>query len=184
MAVLEFIQVLIAIILALGISELLKGAADYLRASDVRGSPVLFSFAAWLGLVHIQVWWAGWRFRAEETWIFPELVLYVMGPVFLYVAARLTFPSQLEGADLAAYFELQRRTIWHLVALFMLTAILGNVLLLDAPLVSAGPLSQASLVLVALIAARSSRRPVQAIAVALLLLQTAWRTTINIVGSG
>lgn len=182
MAVLEFIQVLIAIILGLGIAELLKGVADYLRASEVRGSPVLFSFAAWLGLVHVQFWWAGWRFRDVDTWIFPELALHVTGPVFLYVAARLTFPTQLEGADLPAYFEQQRRTIWHLVALFMLTAILGNVLLLGAPLVSAGPLSQAGLALVALIAARSSRRPVQAIAVALLLVQTAWRTTIDIVG--
>ena len=182
MSVLEFVQVLVSIILALGIAELLKGWADFLRAESTRPSVLLFALGGWLVLQHIQFWWIGWRFRDVTTWVFPELLLYVTGPIVLYLAARLLFPQVVEGADLGEYYARHGPKVWSLVAVFFVVAILVNTLLLDAALFSSGSITQALLILVSLLVRRTNRPWIHMTAIALLLLQLSWRTTLDIVG--
>lgn len=184
MSVLEFVQVLVSIILALGIAELLRGWADFLRAESTRPSGLLFALGCWLVLQHIQFWWIGWRFRDVTTWVFPELLLYVTGPILLFLAARLLFPQVVEGVDLGAYYARHGPKVWSLVALFFVVAILVNTLLLDAPLFSSGPITQAGLILVSLIARRTTDPWIHTTAIALLILQLSWRTTLDVVGAG
>ncbi len=185
MSVLEFVQVLVSIILALGIAELLKGWADFLRAESSRPSVLLFALGCWLVLQHIQFWWVGWRFRDVTTWVFPELLLYVTGPIVLYLAARLLFPQVVvDGADLGKYYARHGPKVWSLIAAFFVVAILVNTVLLDAPLFSSGPISQAGLILVSLFVRRSPRPWVHATAIVLLLLQLSWRTTLDVVSAG
>lgn len=184
MSVLEFIQVLISIILALGIAELLKGVADYLRADGARPSRLLFGLGGWLVLIHVHFWWIGWRFRDVETWMFPELVLYVAGPVILYLAARLLFPQDLANADLPAYYARHGPKVWFFVALFFAYTVPVNTILLDVPLLSSGPATQVGLLLLAMIARKTSNAWFHAVTIVLLYLQLVWRATANVVGSG
>jgi len=176
-SVLEFIQVLVSIILALGIAELLKGWAELIRAESVKSNPVVLAFGAWLGLAHLQFWWSGWRFRVAESWAFPELVLYVTPPVILYLTARILVPQTVEGADLVSYYRRIGPTLWRLVAALYVSFILTNTLLLGVPLLSAGPFSQFTVAVVALVASRVDRSSVHWLAIFLLMLQLAWRAT-------
>jgi len=184
LSVLEFVQVLISIILALGIAELLKGLADYLRADGARPSALLFGLGGWLALVHVQFWWVGWRFRDVETWVFPELLLYVLGPVILYLAARLLFPQDLANADLPAYYAQHGPKVWLFVGLFFAYTVPVNTILLDVPLLSLGPATQAGLFLMAMITRRTSKAWFHTVTIILLYAQLAWRATTNVVGSG
>ena len=184
MSVLEFVQVLVSIILALGIAELLKGWADFIRAESVRPNPIVLGFGAWLGLSHLQFWWIGWRFRVAESWVFPELLLYVASPVILYLTARILFPQTVEGSDLVSYYRRIGPTLWRLVAALFVSFVLVNTLLLGAPLLSAGPLSQFALAVVALVASQVDRSPLHWLAIVLLFIQLSWRTTLDVVALG
>lgn len=184
MSVLEFVQVLISIILALGIAELLKGVADFLRADDARPSWLLFGLGGWLVLIHVHFWWVGWRFRDVETWAFPELLLYVAGPVILYLAARLLFPQNLASANLPAYYARHGPMVWLFVGLFFAYTVPVNTVLLDVPLLSAGPATQVGLLVLALVARKTSKAWFHTVTIVLLYLQLIWRATSNVVGSG
>ena len=184
MSVLEFIQVLVSIILALGIAELLKGWAELVRAESVQSNPLVLAFGAWLGLSHLQFWWSGWRFRTAESWAFPELVVYVTPPVILYITARILVPQTVEGSDLVSYYRRMGPTLWRLVAALFVSFILTNTLLLDVPMLSAGPLSQFGAAVVALVASRVDRSSVHWVAIFLLMVQLAWRTTLVSVALG
>lgn len=184
MTVLSFVQVLISIILALGIAELLKGVADYLRAEGARPSWLLFGLGGWLGLIHVHFWWVGWRFRDVDSWVFPELLLYVTGPVVLYLATRLLFPQDLDSADLPAYYHRHGAKVWFFVGLFFAYAVPVNTVLLDVPLLSSGPASQFGLFLLAMIATRARSAWYHAVTIVLLYAQLIWRAIPIVVTSG
>ena len=183
MAVLEFIQVMVAVILGLGIAEILRGFADFLRPGERRVSLLLLTISAWLLLVHIQFWWAGWRLVDVESWKFYELLLYLAGPIILFLLARLSFPNTAESQDLTKYYADVSARIWYLVGAFFVFAIPFNTVLLDAALISSGPISQIALLSYALICANTSNRTVHFIGVAGLVLQATWRGISDVVGS-
>lgn len=184
MSVLEFVQVLVSVILALGLAELLKGFADFFRAESAKPSAELLGLATWLTLLHVHFWWVGWRFRDITTWLFPELLLYLIGPIVLYVTARVLFPQDVEGVDLGAYYTRLSAKLWLLVALFFAYAVAVNVVLLGVPLLSKGPASQGALLVIALFARRARGQWVHLGAIALLFAQLVWRATQNVVGGG
>lgn len=179
----EFIQVMVAIILGLGLAELLKGYADFLRPGDRHFSGLLFGFSLWLFLAHIQLWWFGWRFSAVTTWQFYELLFYLLGPTILYVLSRLTFPNPTEAQDLVEYYSGVASRLWSLVGVFYIYAIGSNVLLLGVSFWSPGPISQAFLGIYAIICSRVENRYLHSIGVVLLITQLLWRGLGNVVAN-
>lgn len=175
MEILEFVQVLVAIILGLGMTELLRGYADFLRPGERRFSWVLFGFSLWLFLALIQFWWFGWRFSVLTTWRFYELLFYLLGPTILFVLSRLTFPNPAETQNLVEYYSDVASRLWSLVGVFYIYAIGSNVLLLDVPIWSSGPASQAFLAIYATICSRVENRYVHSIGIVLLITQLLWR---------
>jgi hypothetical protein len=181
--ILEFVQVLVAIILGLGVAELLKGYADFLRPGDRHFSGLLFGFSLWVFLSLIQFWWFGWRFSAVSTWHFYELLFYLLGPTILYVLSRLTFPNPTETQDLIEYYSDVARRLWSLVGAFFIFAIGSNVLLLDVSIWSSGPASQAFLAAYATICSRVENRYLHGIGIVLLITQLLWRGLGHVVAS-
>ena len=175
MEILEFIQVLVAIILGLGMTELLRGYADFLRPGERRFSGVLFGFSLWLFLALIQFWWAGWRFSVVTTWEFYGLVFYLLGPTILFLLSRLTFPNPSETQDLVEYYSEVSSRLWTLLGVFYIYAIGSNILLLDVPIWSSGPASQAFLALYAIICSRVENRYIHSVGIVLLMTQLLWR---------
>ena len=181
MGVLEFIQVLVAIILGLGVAELLRGYADFLRPGDRHFSGLLFSFSLWLFLALIQFWWFGWRLSEVTTWEFHELLFYLLGPTILFVLTRLAFPNPTESQDLVEYYSGVASRLWSLVASFYIYAIGTNVLLLDVSIWSAAPASQAFLAVYAAFCSRVENRYLHGVGVMLLITQLLWRGLANVV---
>ena len=124
MGVLEFIQVLVAIILGLGMADLLKGCADLLRPGQREVSGLHLGLA---------------------TWLFLASSCSSGGPAL-----------DARGRVLRLRAAGKRR-------------------LIGTPPLSAGPISQLSLCLVAVVAARTRREAVQVVGIVLLLIQLMWR---------
>ena len=181
MEILEFIQVLVAIILGLGMAELLRGYADFLRPGVRQFSGLLFGFSLWLFLALIQFWWFGWRFSEVTTWQFYELLFYLLGPTILFVLARLAFPNPTESQNLVEYYSEVASRLWSLVAAFYIYAIGSNVLLLGVSIWSAGPASQAFLAAYAGICSRVENRYLHSIGIVLLIVQLLWRGLASVI---
>lgn len=181
--ILEFIQVLVAIILGLGMAELLRGYADFLRPGTRQFSGLLFGFSLWLFLALIQFWWFGWRFSEVTTWQFYELLFYLLGPTLLFVLTRLAFPNPTESQDLVEYYSEVASRLWILVAAFYLYAIGSNVLLLDVSIWSVGPASQAFLAVYATVCSKIENRYLHATGIVLLVMQLLWRGLGNVIAS-
>jgi hypothetical protein len=98
--VFEFLLVVLAIVLGLGIAELLGGVVRILRG-DLASSGL---HALWVVIVfqlQVQLAWGLWGLRSREAWRYPEFLLLLLGPVVLYLTAAVLFPSaSSERADL------------------------------------------------------------------------------------
>jgi len=175
MGILEFIQVLVAIIIGLGISEILKGIADLLRPGGRSVSALHLAIAAYLFIQQVHVWWAGWRFASVRAWQFHELLVYLLAVMVLYLAARLTFPEDPSSRDLRTYFDHVASRIWALIAAFFGLAAIINMWLIGTPFVTVGPVSEILLFAFLLLVARMPRPWLQTVALALVSAHLLWR---------
>ena len=175
MGILEFIQVLVAIILGLAMAEILKGVADLLRPGRRAISPLHVGFATWLFVQLVHVWWAGWRFATVRDWQFHELLVYLLAVTVLYLAARLVFPEDIGSGDLRTYFDQVCSRLWVLIAAFFGLAAIINIWLIGTPFVTVGPVSEIFLLVFLLLVARMPRLWLQTMALALVASHLLWR---------
>lgn len=123
MATIEFIAILVSIVVGLAMAEVLEGFADSLRyRSGIRGYWPLFAFAALV--LTMAIWTVRWLWIAEDLgiWTWGSLALALAPGLIIFVMARLTFPQELQGSDLRAYYFEQSTILWGLSALFVITA--------------------------------------------------------------
>jgi hypothetical protein len=122
--VFEFLLVIVAIVLGLGIAELLGGVARILRG-DLATS---WLHALWVVIVfqlQVQLAWGLWGLRTREAWRYPEFLLLLLGPVALYLSAAVLFPK--EGSERADAHLLRRRRSFFLllIAHLVVTGLYG-----------------------------------------------------------
>lgn len=123
METIEFIAILVSIVVGLAMAEVLQGFADSLRhRSSIRGYWPLFVFATLV--LFMAIWTVRWLWIAEDlaTWTWGALALALAPGLIIFVMSRLTFPQELHGSDLRAYYFEQSRILWGLSALFVATA--------------------------------------------------------------
>ncbi|MFQ5530730.1 MAG: hypothetical protein ACE5FP_10355 [Gemmatimonadota bacterium] len=125
MATVEFIAILVSIVVGLAMAEVLQGFADALRhRSSVRGYWPLMVYAA-LTLT-MAIWTLRWLWLAEdlEVWTWGALALALAPGLLIFLMARMTFPQQLQGSNLQAYYFEHSRVLWGLAAVFVSLAAL------------------------------------------------------------
>jgi hypothetical protein len=116
MGLFEFLMILLSVVIGLGLTELLTGAADLLRAREtvrfywIHAVVQLGTFVALL-----QQWWESWKFHGVDELSLRAVMLLLVSPVFLFVVAHLLHPPQAEHADLRAYYYRQAPLLWGLV---------------------------------------------------------------------
>ncbi len=133
METIEFIAILVSIVVGLAMAEVLQGFADSLRHRlSLRGYWPIFVFGALV--LAMSIWTVRWLWISEGlgVWTWGQLGLALAPGLIIFVMARLTFPQELEGCDLRAYYFNQSRNIWGLAALFVVTAELRVLTLGDA----------------------------------------------------
>lgn len=124
MQLFEFLMVLVSIIIGLGVTEVLSGAARLIRARDtVRWYWIhgLFQVAVFLAL--FQQWWESWDRRLLPEITYGQTIALLLGPVILFLIAHLLFPDPAEGSDLREYYYRQAPVLWGLA---MLGTVIGT----------------------------------------------------------
>jgi hypothetical protein len=108
----EYLSVLVSIIVGLGLSHLLTGAARLIQTRRrVRAYLPTYIWMAVLLLVQIQIWWAAYDRREDTTWTFFAFFLFLLLPICAALVSYLLVPD-LEGEhqelDLRASFQENR----------------------------------------------------------------------------
>jgi hypothetical protein len=117
MGLFEFVMVLLSVVIGLGLTEILTGAANLLRAREtVRfyWVHVLVQFGVFFAL--LQQWWESWRWHGVGEVSLLAVMTLLASPVFLFVVAHLLYPPPSESSDLRGYYYRQAPLFWGLVA--------------------------------------------------------------------
>ena len=182
MSVMEFILVAHAILVGLGVAEVLRGLGDLIRSKPINVSWRLLGIATWVLLLLFELWWVMWNIRDREEWLFLEFLLLLLPVVILYLVARISFPSKTEGADLKHYYGQICGAMWLLVACVYISFILLQPVLYGAfnpPLIA----SQLAIVVPAIAVTKVRVRWLDQIIIIAMLAQVSWRGILLTVGS-
>ena len=102
-----YVSVIISVVIGLGLSHVLTGAAELFKAR--RRVRLYWVHLLWVALTfvgHIFLWWTMWNLRLVRDWDFFTFLLLLLAPVLLYVAAAFLIPKVEPDArlDLREYF--------------------------------------------------------------------------------
>ncbi|NJD20596.1 MAG: hypothetical protein FIA95_15100 [Gemmatimonadetes bacterium] len=116
MGLFEFLMILLSVVIGLGMTEILTGTANLLRARDtVRFYWIHSVVQLGVFVALVQQWWESWNFHGVDELSLRAVMLLLVSPVFLFVVAHLLHPPQAEHADLRAYYYRQAPLLWGLV---------------------------------------------------------------------
>ena len=182
MTVMEFILVALSILIGLGIAEVLRGFADLIRSVPVTISRRLIGIATWTLLLFFQIWWAHWRLGERDTWSFPNFIVMLIPIVILYLVARISFPKEVDGADLKQYYQRVSPALWFLVAGVYISFAVFQPTLYGTfqPVLLT---SQVVIAIAALVATRIESKMFQFPLLAVMIMQVAWRGLVLTVGT-
>ncbi len=116
MGLFEFLMILVSVVIGLGLTEILTGAARLLQArASIRFHwfHVLFQLGVFFAL--LQQWWEFWDMEGMGEISYFAVLLLLGPPVFLFLIANLLYPRSPEGADLEEYYYEQAPLLWTLV---------------------------------------------------------------------
>lgn len=105
----EYLSVLVSIVIGLGISNLLSGAARLIQLRN--RARMYLPTLVWMGvlfLANVQIWWVAFDRRDVEEWNFFPFLLYLLIPIGAVVLSYLVLPDlgDEDAVDLkASYFE-------------------------------------------------------------------------------
>lgn len=133
MSAFEYVTVLIAIVLSLGIAQILTGVASLIKKSH----KVIFYWphllwVLFILLLHIQEWWIMYELKVHQPWRLPFFLFIMTYPVNLFLLARLLFPDKFVGKviDMRQYYFKNFRKLFLLLALSALVSVLYNLFVL------------------------------------------------------
>ncbi|MEJ2514429.1 MAG: hypothetical protein P8080_03780 [Gammaproteobacteria bacterium] len=141
----EYAMVMVSIMLAIGLSQLLRAVGDVILSPD-RFWPHIGWIIA-LVLLTVQVWWAYWDMHEGVEWNVSLYGFVLLGPALLLVAANILVPaSRAEDLDWRAHLTRARRPFFSFLLAFQVFGILFSRVVMDVPLLI--PFRAAQLVLV------------------------------------
>ncbi len=119
------IRVLFSIILGLGISRLLGGAAKIVQhPKEYKVYWVHLLWALFLFLYLIHFWWWEFRLAGVKQWTFPLYLFITVYAVMLFFLCVLFFPEEMADYDgFKDYFYSRRQWIFALMTLLFLADI-------------------------------------------------------------
>lgn len=122
MSLFEFVLVMVSLVLALGVTHLLREIASIVRHRDTLGVHwIPLAWIATLFLYSVSYWWALWDFQSL-SWTFPGYFFLLVAPTLLYIAISLLVSADVAGpgASLIDSFERVRAPFFGLMAVFQI----------------------------------------------------------------
>jgi hypothetical protein len=171
MGLFEFLMILLSVVIGLGVTEILTGWANLLRArEEVRFYWVhtLLQFGVFFGL--FQQWWEFWDMEGVGELTFVAVLTVLATPIFLFLIAHLLFPAETEGVDLEDYYYRQTRLLWGLVIAAIVAGTFVRPLVFGYSVLHPANLSGIPMLALGFVLALSRSRRVHAILVPLVLI--------------
>lgn len=157
MTVYEFILIPASIIVGLGVAELFGGVVRILRG-ELKPGPL---HALWVTLVffhQVQWLWASWELHGRGTWLFPEFIVFIIGPIGLYMVAAMLFPGDDSRQSMDLHLLERRRPFFLLLALTIASFSIAEWLVLSNQVGSQDISRLGVIVLYGILAVTGSRR--------------------------
>ena len=180
MSSMEFVLIAYAILIGLGIAEILRGFADLVRTESVLLDRRCLIFGFWVLGILLQVFWAMWRIGVRPQWAFVDFLVLLLPAILMYLIARITFPISLEQADLGAYYERTTPALWGLTAA-LYVSFAGVQPILYSSVQPSLLASQLGIAALALTAIRVRRPAFHLALLGAMLAQMAWRGFVVVV---
>ncbi len=166
MEVFEFVMVLVSIIIGLGMTTLLTGAANLIRARrSIRPYWVHTLLVPLIFLAHAQVWWESWGLNAASAWSFVGLLMMLGSPICLFLIAHLLFPESLTDTDLSEYYFEMAPVIWLIGAGATLIGTSFRPIVFGASIFDVGNLATIPTLLICLVLASTKDRRIHGVLV-------------------
>jgi hypothetical protein len=122
----NYLSVLIAIILGLAITQILKGFRGLAlsRARVISYWPTLV-LAGLLLLINVQGWWASFGMREIRIWTFPMFAVVLMQTTLTYMLAALVLPDFFgeKPVDLHEHYFAHRQLFFGLFVVTLLVSL-------------------------------------------------------------
>ena len=171
MGLFEFLMILVSVVIGLGLTEILTGGANLLRARDeVRWYwiHVLFQFGVFFAL--LQQWWEFWDMEGMGEISFLAVLTVLANPIVLFLIAHLLFPTRAAGADLERYYYRQSPLLWGLVIAGTLEGTFLQPLVFGDRVFHPANLSGIPMVVLCFVLAASKNRRVHAVIAPIIIL--------------
>jgi hypothetical protein len=121
MTISEYILVLISIVVGLGMTHLLSGAAEIVQhAKTVRPYWIHTAWMTYLFITIIHFWW--WEFRLVQikSWTFLPYAFVVCYAVLYYLLVALLVPERGETENIKEHYYSHRKWFFGTMALMQL----------------------------------------------------------------
>jgi hypothetical protein len=115
----EYILVLLSIVVGLGMTQLLSGAAEILQRSH--GSRPYWIHTAWMANLFVTIihfWWWEFRLTQIQTWTFVPYAFVVCYAVLVYLLVAFLMPQPIGATtNLKEYYYSHRKWFFGTMAL-------------------------------------------------------------------
>ncbi|HEY9404858.1 MAG TPA: hypothetical protein VIQ24_19530 [Pyrinomonadaceae bacterium] len=128
----DYVSVIFSVVIGLGLSHLLDGYVELVKARRV--VKFYWVHSLWIALTflgHIFLWWTMWGLRHHRDWNFFAFLLVLVAPVLLYAAAALLIPRPESGeaVNLRDYYYENSSLTFGVYTAFALALLAVNTLL-------------------------------------------------------
>jgi hypothetical protein len=132
----EYVTVLIAIILGMGLTKVVSGLTKLVQHSEkvkIYWPHLILIFLIFI--IHIQEWWELYSLL-HFKWRLPVFLFLILYPVNLYVLATILFPPSFRGKviDLKVFYYENFRRIYLFVITLDTLAIIDNLFISNFPM--------------------------------------------------
>ncbi|MEL7536912.1 MAG: hypothetical protein AAFZ58_02625 [Pseudomonadota bacterium] len=128
----EYVMVIVAIIIGLGITRILTGIAGLIQhRATVKAYWVHLVWVTAIFLFMVELWWGWWGLRGTSEWRYLDYFPLFFTPIVLYILSALAFPDfpDKDRLDIRDYYYANHRWFFSIFALYPITLFVSESLL-------------------------------------------------------
>jgi hypothetical protein len=161
----QHVVVVMSIVLGLSVTQLLKGLAQLYRTRN--RVPTYWLHTAWVVLLiffSLVLWWLFWDYRSIEEWSFFRFILYLSPMIVFYFLTAIVIPDPSDPvSNYKEYYFSSRVGFFGTFALQVVLAHAAGVVVRGLPLLDPADPVRLAIVVLLLIAMRSTSERVHAV---------------------
>lgn len=132
MSIFEYVMVMVALVLALAVSHVMRASADIFG-----GAKRYWVHSAWCALLIfyvLQAWWSFWDLKDNVEWTFATYIAMFPYPLMLFMMASILVPlHRPQPIDWKAVFFERKQWFFAVQIASVIEAIITPILLFNAP---------------------------------------------------